>query len=205
MMKPSSPLVCAGGVFFFLFSLRINGRPAALHTARRSATRPSHLFFSIMSKDDAAKSLTEEQIAEFKEAFSLFDKDGEWRATAGSRGEQPAHRASVTSLLLFDPHPSTCCSSARLCVCVCRRWNHHHQGARNRHAVRTQPELRRRRCRSAGLSRRFSCSPNFAPACQLVARRFALLDATRGLQANETRHCDRGQTRRRSAVAAACG
>jgi Ca2+-binding EF-hand superfamily protein len=29
-----------------------------------------------MSKDDAAKSLTEEQIAEFKEAFSLFDKDG---------------------------------------------------------------------------------------------------------------------------------
>ena len=32
-----------------------------------------------MSKDDAAKSLTEEQIAEFKEAFSLFDKDGERR------------------------------------------------------------------------------------------------------------------------------
>jgi Ca2+-binding EF-hand superfamily protein len=29
------------------------------------------------SKDDAAKSLTEEQIAEFKEAFSLFDKDGD--------------------------------------------------------------------------------------------------------------------------------
>jgi len=39
-----------------------------------------------MSKDDAAKSLTEEQIAEFKEAFSLFDKDGDGTITTKELG-----------------------------------------------------------------------------------------------------------------------
>jgi calmodulin len=39
-----------------------------------------------MSKDDAAKSLTEEQIAEFKEAFSLFDKDGDGTITTRELG-----------------------------------------------------------------------------------------------------------------------
>jgi Ca2+-binding EF-hand superfamily protein len=39
-----------------------------------------------MSKDDSAKTLTEEQIAEFKEAFSLFDKDGDGTITTKELG-----------------------------------------------------------------------------------------------------------------------
>lgn len=47
----------------------------------------NHPPTTAMSKDDAAKSLTEEQIAEFKEAFSLFDKDGQqirWEQRRGA-------------------------------------------------------------------------------------------------------------------------
>jgi len=36
--------------------------------------------------DDPAKTLTEEQIAEFKEAFSLFDKDGDGTITTKELG-----------------------------------------------------------------------------------------------------------------------
>ena len=46
----------------------------------------SPLPASDMSKDDAAKQLTEEQIAEFKEAFSLFDKDGDGTITTKELG-----------------------------------------------------------------------------------------------------------------------
>jgi len=39
-----------------------------------------------MSAEDPAKQLTEEQIAEFKEAFALFDKDGDGSITTKELG-----------------------------------------------------------------------------------------------------------------------
>lgn len=41
---------------------------------------------SKIDSNDATKSLTEEQIAEFKEAFSLFDKDGDGTITTKELG-----------------------------------------------------------------------------------------------------------------------
>jgi Ca2+-binding EF-hand superfamily protein len=43
-------------------------------------------FFSVLSGIQMADQLTEEQIAEFKEAFSLFDKDGDGTITTKELG-----------------------------------------------------------------------------------------------------------------------
>jgi hypothetical protein len=67
-----------------------------------------------MSKDDAAKSLTEEQIAEFKEAFSLFDKDGQ-------RGQQPQPQPPARTREPAGQQQHRDSRGVLLDCCCCRR------------------------------------------------------------------------------------
>ena len=85
-----------------------------LHASLLSLPTPS----PAMSKDDAAKSLTEEQIAEFKEAFSLFDKDGQWQSQSSGRVQHSSGvdaDASVVLLCVQAMEPSPPRSSEPSC------------------------------------------------------------------------------------------
>ncbi len=65
-----------------------------------------------MSKDDAAKSLTEEQIAEFKEAFSLFDKDGQRESERQQQQSECQRTGNADRSIVHVP--------TVLCVALCR-------------------------------------------------------------------------------------
>ncbi|KAL6001136.1 Calmodulin [Asimina triloba] len=81
--------LCKGGVYFFsLLSSQITG-----HWLLKLQLFPSPLFYQLQfhcrvreESERMAEQLTEEQISEFKEAFSLFDKDGDGCITTKELG-----------------------------------------------------------------------------------------------------------------------